>query len=345
MRSVSRTKMWLVLLMSGLLVHDASAVNMEMVTVGNPGNPADPRYGGTPPYMPASFGAVGYTYQMGKHEVTQAQYTEFLNAVARVDTYHLYSPFFMWDNGGPSNYRTCAIGRSGSGTQADPYVYSVAPEWADRPMTWVNWAHAARFANWLTNGQPTGAEGLSTTEDGSYYLNGMTDERGLDAVRRKPNARYVVPTEDEWYKAAYYDPAKPGGAGYWDYATKSDNTPGRDMTEATNPGNNANGWSSLLEAYPIDPPYYTTVVGQFYLSHSAYGTFDQAGNVAEWNDTSWYARGGGFQGVWSAAGRGYIGYRTVSDGDVGFRIALVPEPGSLLLLLVGGVMAAVRRKT
>ncbi|MGA2034536.1 MAG: hypothetical protein ABSG68_20000 [Thermoguttaceae bacterium] len=47
----------------------ASTITMAMVTVGDPGNAAD-----TNGYVD-----VGYTYQIGKYDVTTAQYTAFLN--------------------------------------------------------------------------------------------------------------------------------------------------------------------------------------------------------------------------------------------------------------------------
>jgi sulfatase modifying factor 1 len=326
------------LLMTGLLGQTAGAVNIDMVTVGNPGNAADARYPDPP--GTSGFGAVAYTYRIGKTEVTAGQYAEFLNAVAGVDTYGLYNPA-MW-----SERYACKISRTGAGTEADPYVYGAAADAADRPVNFVSWGDAARFANWLTNGRPTGAQDLMTTEDGSYYLNGATSKAALMAVARKPSARYVIPTEDEWYKAAYYDPAKPGGAGYWDYPTRTNIPPGHDMSESTNPGNNANYGGG-----PIDPPYYTTVVGQFRYSHSAYGTFDQGGNVAEFNDAIYYGsdrtiRGGAFHaGYWylGAWNRAYYS-PTQASGDVGFRVAEVPEPCSLMLLGAAGSIAFVIRR-
>lgn len=65
-----------VCVVGGLLTGTVGAVTIETVPVGNPGNQPDTRYA-TPGY-----GSVGYTYQMGKFEVTAGQYTEFLNAVA-----------------------------------------------------------------------------------------------------------------------------------------------------------------------------------------------------------------------------------------------------------------------
>ena len=124
-----------------------ATITIDTVTVGDTGNAADS----------TGFGAVSYTYQIGKYEVTAGQYTAFLNSVGGVDTYGLYNTN-MW-----SNAYGCKIQRSGS---SGSYTYSVAADWANRPVNYVSWGSVARFANWLQNGQPTGAQDISTTEDG-----------------------------------------------------------------------------------------------------------------------------------------------------------------------------------
>lgn len=242
------------------------AVIIDMVTVGNPGNASDNRYGD-------NLGKVDYVYQIGKYEVTAGQYTEFLNAVAANDTYRLYNTSML------EIQRTAVAGA---------YKYSTAPEWADRPVSMVSWAAAARFVNWLSNGQPHGSQNLSTTEDGSYYLNGATgdiDEYEFANVVRKPNATYVLPTDDEWYKAAYYDPNMPDGPGYWDYATRSNSKPSNVLSATGTNNANVAVISGFDRFYTIGSPYYRTKVGAFANSVSAYGTYDQTGNVWEWVET------------------------------------------------------------
>jgi formylglycine-generating enzyme len=302
--------------------------SLEFVTVGNPGNAADTRF------VTPGYGKVDYTCQIGKYDVTAGQYCEFLNAVAKTDTYGLYhtSMDTAVDQFG------CNIKRTG-----DPggYSYSVAANWANRPVNFVNWGDAARFCNWLSNGQPTGLQGLVTTENGSYYLNGATSRVALMAVTRKSNAHYVLPSENEWYKAAYYDPDKPGGAGYWTFATRSDITPDNTFLQP-DPGNHAN--FEDLHDFTIGYPYYRTEVVAFTNSSSAYDTFDQNGNVGQWNETAVTIlvrgyRGGSFEhfGNEMQASSRNGGSPLDEIRSIGFRIANVPEPGSVLVLLTGAI--------
>jgi sulfatase modifying factor 1 len=299
-------------------------VVIDTVPVGNPGNPDD-TYGD-------GYGGVAYMYRIGKYEVTAGQYCAFLNAVASTDTYGLYNTS-MWS----SDYG-CKIERSGS---SGSYTYSVAGDWADRPVDYVSWGDAARFANWLHNGQPMGDQDLTTTEDGSYYLNGAMTDVELLAITREPDATWVIPSEDEWYKAAYHH--NDGVTGnYFDYATSSDSAPGyvndsgnlsgmgTPFTEGgTDPGNYAT-YDGDGGVAGIGSPYYRTEVGEWENSASLYGTFDQGGNVWEWNEaiiSGSYrgVRGGAFL---SSDVKLHASWRaddtpTLENGRLGFRIAMV----------------------
>jgi formylglycine-generating enzyme required for sulfatase activity len=249
-----------------MLVSSARAVTIDFVTVGNPGNAPDTRYNAN------GFGAVDYTYRIGKYEITAGQYTEFLNAVAGEDTFGLYNTAFtVFGLAGPMIQRT---GSPGS------YSYSVDANSANRPMNVVTFWDVARFANWLHNGQPVGPQDSSTTEDGAYVNIG-----NQATFARRSNAKYFIPSEDEWYKAAYYDPNQggPGLGGYWDFATGTNSVPSNDITETITPGNNVN-YSIFNVGQAIGGPYFRTEVGEFELSESPYGTFDQNGNVYEWNE-------------------------------------------------------------
>jgi formylglycine-generating enzyme required for sulfatase activity len=318
---------------------------IDTVPVGNPGNAGEwsgQSYGG---YGPDRIcGAVGYTYNIGKYEVTAGQYTAFLGSVGGVDTYALY-------NTDMSNLSYgSGITRSGGGTVGNPFTYSVAADFANRPVNYVSYGDSARFANWLHNGQPIGPQGLSTTEDGAYYLNGAITDPQLLAVSRESDWKWAITSEDEWYKAAYYKGGSTN-AGYWDYPTGSDTAPGQDMNDVS--GNNAN-YLTAPYAYPIDNGKYTTLVGEFQNSESPYGTFDQGGNVEEWNEAILLAygpscglRGGafyGYVGLLQAAPRDYWYAPSREDYLTGFRVSEVPEPGTLSILALCLVGSLTRRK-
>lgn len=303
---------------------DAGLTNLEMVTVGDPGNAADNRYASP------GYGSVGYTYNIGKYEVTAAQYCDFLNHKAQRDTYDLYNTA-MADT--RDNIWGCNIQRSGS---RGSYTYSVAADWANKPVNYVSYWDACRFVNWLCNGQGNG-----DTETGAYTLRGQTGYDGR-SIKRNPGWSWAVTSEDEWYKAAYY---KGGGtdAGYWDYPTQSNTDPSNLLD---NPTGSSNSATYLDTSYTIGSPYYRTDVGAHENSNSAYGTFDQGGNVYEWNESivrqdvtyaSRCLRGGSFErnaSCLQASAR--IDSVPADSYRIGFRVVqAVPEPSSILALLSG----------
>ena len=301
---------------------------IETVPVGNPGNTGELSGAGAGGYGPDRVcGAVDHAYNIGKYEVTAGQYTAFLNAVAGVDTYNLYTTIMRLDSYG------CQIERyAGSGTVGSPYQYRVAADYANRPVNYVSFWDACRFANWLNNGQ-----GHGDTETGAYTL--TSDGISGNTVTRNAGATWAVTSEDEWYKAAYYDPNKNGvgSPGYWLYPTSSDSVPSNDLVNP-DPGNNATFVRGNF-IYTVGDPYYRTEVGEFENSDSPYGTFDQGGNVWEWNDTiilSWRRglRGGTFHYDSDRLQSAYRNddYPTYENSLFGFRVSQVPEPASLGIL-------------
>lgn len=319
----------------------ATAIRAEMaiqtVRVGNPCNPPDTRWDDT------GFGQVDYVYYIGKYEITAGQYTEFLNAVAAtVDTYGLYHEYMANITDSPPG-RSCNIQRSGS---PGGYTYTVPPDWANRPVTDVSWGDAARFCNWLHNGQPTGMEDLTTTEDGSYFLNGATSNDQLLAIHREPDATWVIPSEDEWYKAAYHD-NNCANRHYWTYPMRTDSAP-----RCVDDNGNLSGhgtpfvegdiqpWryatydcdEGLESTRGIGPPYWRTLVGEWEASKSPYGTFDQSGNVWEWNEALVleYFRGirGGayYSDVAGRAGTRWFDNPTRQFSGLGFRVVNLVGP-------------------
>ena len=195
-----------------------------------------------------------------------------------------------------------------------------------------------RFANWLHNGQPDGAQGLATTEDGAM------SNTTLIAITRESEATWFLPTEDEWYKAAHHKNEGATGA-YWDDPTGTDLMPSNDLPDQ---GNNANFFQN---GYTVDSPYWRTAVGEFEYSASPYGTLDQAGNLWEWNEAAMGAsrgvRGGAFN---NGSGVLLASYRRTDigpgyeDDHIGFRVAstaAVPEPDAVAMLAGLGVVGIV----
>lgn len=248
-------------------------VSYQLVTIGDAGNANDI----------TGFGAVNYGYRIGKYEVTIEQYTAFLNAVARDDPYGLYNGSM----GGIPN--VAGISRSGVSGSYSYNVLNNNGSSANRPVTSVSWFNAARFANWMANNQPTGAEGSTTTENGAYDLSNFSNGLAVPKNIINPNTgkvpSYYIPLENEWYKAAYYN----GVGGYTLYATQSNTAPGNDIN-APDSSNQVNYLSETTGYCVTQSPNfdttqnYLTAVGTFTNSASHYGTFDQTGNVWEWND-------------------------------------------------------------
>lgn len=314
-------------------LHGQSLVNIETVTVGDPGNAADT----------TGYGAVTNVFAIGKYEVTISQYSTFLNSVAAVtsDSYIVN----LWNASMTSDLNIAGISRNGGGTLADPYTYSVIGS-GNRPIAFVSWFDAARFANWMNNGATNGA----STETGAYTLSGAT----TGIITKNAGATWWIPSEDEWYKAAYY---KGGGtnAGYWLYPTQSDTAPGNTIGGATNQANYFDGNYAVTQSESFFPELnYLTDAGAFSNSASAYNTFDQGGNLFEWNDAvndstrgvrgdSWGFLGGNFLG---SSTRSATAPTSESDG-LGFRVATVPEPSTYALLLMtsaGALWWARRRR-
>ncbi|NDG72512.1 MAG: hypothetical protein EBY32_14700 [Proteobacteria bacterium] len=248
-------------------------------------------------------GAVVYEYQMGTYEITNAEYQTFLNAVAKTDSFY---GFYNTQMGTAANGGIMRSGQNGN------FNYTVKPGFAKKPVNFVNIYNAMRFCNWLHNGaQPNG-----DTEAGAYRLLGNIPNNTV-TLRRNASARYFIPTEDEWYKVAFYDPSPTGmpTASYWSHATKSDSA-----SAAMNFG------GSYLGPMDIDALPYP----------SFFKTYGQSGNVAEWTETVVdqfrIVRGGHYssnaQGV-SSLGKLELDPLTTT-ANVGFRVAAAPGVASPL---------------
>lgn len=300
-----------------------SVVDYQVVAVGDPGNAADT----------TSFGSVAYRFSIGKYNVSIGQYTAFLNAVARTDTYGLYHPSMGTD------LNIAGITRSGA---AGSYLYTAMNNGGDssnRPISYVTWFCAARFANWMANGQPVGAQTSGTTEDGAYALHGIV--RGFAVAKNtcNPNTGQTItfwlPTESEWYKAAYFSANhnNSGQPGYYLFATQSSATPGNVIGASPNQLNVIVNLNFSVTQNPtlLSSQNYLTDGGAYSGSASYYGTFDQNGPLYQWNDldgTPFPYRGirGSFWFAGTQAAEA-INFAAVTPehagNDVGFRLASI----------------------
>jgi len=277
------------------------------------------------------FGSVGYTYNIGTTAVTNAQYAAFLNSVAsESDAYGLYNAGM--GNAGTS-YSAGGIERTG---EAGNYTYTVIDGRGDWAVNYVSVWDAMRFCNWLTTG------GIDT-ETGMYMLEGRSPTSTVADILRDAtawaNGGIAIASQDEWYKAAYYD-ASTGN--YYSYTNQMNTEPS---------GSDANIWESGIGH----------VTDVYYGTEGPYGTLGQGGNVWEWNDSIVYSnyyslRGGSFYDDASNLDSWYepSGPPDYEYADYGFRVVsleaiVIPEPSTYGMLLgivaIGAVWVARRRGT
>jgi formylglycine-generating enzyme required for sulfatase activity len=220
----------------------------------------------------------------------------------------------------------------GQGPGGSEYTY------ADKPVVFVSSFDAIRFVNWLHNGQGSG-----NTEDGAYTLvGGAPIPTNGDSAARNLGARWWLPNDNEWHKAAYFDSSS---GDYCNYPT-GDNTIPNNSLPSADTGNSANITDQNGKYATGNANYPMTDAGAYILSASPYGTFDQGGNVWEWNETMQLIanrpyrviRGGSWRlgfNFLHAAGLGGADSKLAYD-HIGFRVAtLIPEPSTLLLSAFG----------
>jgi formylglycine-generating enzyme required for sulfatase activity len=305
----------------------ANQFSIEFVHIGSPGNAADTTG------RPNPAGAVSYEYYMGKYEISRDMILKYNTAYGTTNSLAI-SMHDMTHEGGNS---------------------------PNQPAAGISWNEAARFVNWL-NTSSGYKEAYKFTTGGvndNIQLWSITDD-GYDPLNpfRNKHAMFALPSTDEWYKSAFFDPVT---SLYFDYPTGSDSPP-TPVASGTNPGTavynqgNSQGPADIYSAGGLSP----------------LGVMAQGGNVGEWEETSkdGLNSGGGARrglrgGIWSSSS-GFlssgvrfddvptidqsqntsVGFRVVSLGAPG--AAAVPEPGSFALMLAGlsgfGVRHLKRRK-
>ncbi len=309
------------------LAASAAPISIATVPVRNEGNANDS----------TGYGRVTYGYNIGTTEVTNAQYAAFLTEKAKSDPLGLYNTSMGSDIRG-------GITRSGA---SGSFTYATKPNMDNKPVNYVSWYDSIRFANWLHNGQGAGA-----TETGAYtILGGTATPSNALTIARNIGASWFLTSENEWYKAAYFQPAAQGGDSddYWLYPTNSNGVPtvaaaidvaGPTRGDIANPGANVVNYLSGADWNSQDGNV-TTVGSAGPLSNSFYGTADQGGNVYEWNEalisSSRGVRGGSWGVVSSSLAASFRGTSlpAIENAFFGFRVATVPEPSTALLGIVG----------
>jgi formylglycine-generating enzyme len=334
------TSLALALATCGIMVCSSATAGVSITTVNvvNVGNANDT----------TGYGGVGYVYGIGTYEVTLNQYANFLNSVAATDTYSLYNVNMA------ANVNVAGITRSGS---SGSYTYAISGD-GNRPVTYVSWFDAARFVNWLDNGCPLGGQVAGTTETGAYALNGATSGIINSSLA---GSGWRLPTESEWYKAAYYQPLSQGGptSSYWTYATRSNTQPNSRTPNSVdqnsgnfyyndNIGGPYNGGYAVNNSTALPTGSAITAAGAYALALSYAGTYDQNGNAAEWTDGVFgslrVVRGGSWGDNNLAASSRSSNLPTTESQFIGFRAVDVPEPGVAGFLALGLALLVFRLK-
>jgi hypothetical protein len=304
---IIKTAAALGLLISAPLVQADSftGFSMDFADIGNAGNANDGVSGNT------AYGGVSYNYRMGVNEVSETM----------IDSYN---------------------------TANSGVLITKDTRGANRPATSVSWNEAARFVNWLNTSQNyQAAYNVSGGANTDIALWSSADawQTGGENLFRHKDAHYFLPSENEWYKAAYYD----GSTGaYYDYATGSDTEP-----DGIDSSGDATFDAVFYDGFIQSGPNDVTNAGVL----SPYGTMAQNGNVWEWGESGYGSPNnlaGELRvirsGSWNVSSPGlqssYRNDYSPASGSytLGFRVAAVPEPSSIALLGLGGLAMMLRRR-
>jgi formylglycine-generating enzyme required for sulfatase activity len=309
---------------------------IDMAHIGGAGN-APWAGDGTAGDMAIGRGGVNYEYNIGKFEVTTAQWVEFFNAAFDRPVNDRLPNLIPPDHWG-------AVGATPNTPGGQRWAVPPGREMV--PVGSISWRMAAMYCNWLENNKSTARAAFL---NGAYDVSTFGFQTGTliftDQLAHTPGARYWIPTWDEWLKASHFDPNKngPGQAGWWRYSTTSDTAPvygppGMSINGHLTQANS--GWDPTTFP-PLSP--FAVPLGAYPVT-SPWGLYDTAGGTREWLETPYDGRSARLTdgSAWddslggaSAGDRLYFhgsDYPNISTFDYGLRIASsVPSPSTGLL--------------
>ncbi|MCC7389124.1 MAG: SUMF1/EgtB/PvdO family nonheme iron enzyme [Phycisphaerales bacterium] len=278
-------------------------------------------------------GAVDHRYRMSETELTVSQWVEFVQA---------YGPYA--DD--PSDPRLTSDYVMGSYDGDEP-VYWAKPGYENLPAS-MSWRYAARFCNWMHNGQVNEAWAF---ESGAYDTSTFTSNDGPpflnDQDTRSPGARYWIPSMDEWMKAAYYDPNRfgEGEGGWWEQPARRN-----EWLISGRPEDGGETNAGTKEVWGFGSH---TDAGQYPDIRSPWGLLDMSGGLREYTE-EWtgddhhnrHTKGSSFyDSSWQHGNMDWVGselWRAYPDGygTDGLRVAAsVPGPSGLVLGIAVGILA------
>jgi formylglycine-generating enzyme required for sulfatase activity len=246
----------------------------DWVTIGDVGNAAwEPDLSFS--QVPRPAGRVDYAFRIARTETSSEQWFPFYR--------------MLWDNDRSMlrrlNPAAQIPGLGGIGQDLDifgaPIDIFLRPG-QERVAVGVTFATAMAYANWMHNGRTSDPSSILT---GAYDIRTYIDRQGLEPIpERSADARYWLPSLDEWTKAAYYDPTKANAdgtlGGYWTFTNQSDTLPVPGL-----PGEPGAQTSAGLGEDDLGTLWRSLNLGDYPDQMSYYGLLDLSGGAAEYIDT------------------------------------------------------------
>lgn len=310
--------------------------DIDWVTIGDVGNAA---YPGDQFGQNEGRGSVGYEYRIGRYEVTTGQWLEFVNTYStQSDELSRFALPFHWGATTDRDY-------DGPGSR---YKLRDGVEQAAMiPVLGMDWREAAMFTNWLHNNK---SSDLSAIEDGAYDISTFgTNNDGTfnDQHAHHPDAKFWIPTLDEWLKAAHYDPNRSDDDGWWLYNHTSNEAP---VSGFPGDGETSTGLDWSTDGVRDIP------LGSYLETLSPWGLLDTSGGAEEWTEE---IKGRAEFRVTKGAGvaeppeysyldqAGFDFWKRPNFPELrsGLRVVgLVPTPGSMVLVPAGLVCLGWRKR-